>query len=44
MNPIALSIASAIDEWRVTHPDVTVADVLAALEEVRFELTEALLR
>ena len=40
---LALVIADAIDGWRLEHPAVTVTEVLAALEENRHVLTEALI-
>jgi hypothetical protein len=40
---LALAIADRIDEWAFYHR-VTVMDVLTALEELRYSLTEAFLK
>lgn len=37
-------IASAVDKWHKTHPDLTVGDVLDALETVQSVLAEATAR
>mgnify|MGYP001573801710 FL=1 len=41
---LALHIARAVDDWRATHDSLTALEVLEALEEVRFRLTEAVVR
>ncbi len=41
---MAEHLAIAIDAWRAEHEDVTVLEVLRALEDIRHVLTEALIR
>lgn len=38
------ALAHAIDLWRVSNPDVTVAECLTALESLRHDLTELLIK
>ena len=38
------AIAETIDRWRKDHPDLMVSEILAALEEIRFKLTEGIIR
>ena len=44
MTPLTLKIAKAIDAYHAANPSLTVTEILAALETIRHELTEALLR
>jgi len=41
--PLALHISTAVDRWNAEHPGTTVLQVLEALEQVRYRLTEAFL-
>lgn len=43
-DPLALYIARAIDVWKDGRQGVTPLDVLTALEQIRFRLTEAVVR
>jgi hypothetical protein len=46
--PVADDLAShvcrSIDVWHSRHPDLTAYEILSALEDIRFKLTEALIR
>ena len=44
MPELALALASTVDNWRAIHPAVTAIEVLSALEEIRYALTEALIK
>lgn len=37
-------LAQAIDEWRLTHHNLEVMEVLRALELIRYKLTEDLIK
>jgi len=37
-------LANVIDVWHTAHPDLTVQEILSALETIRRKLTEALIR
>lgn len=37
-------IAQSVDRWREAHPDLSVMDTLAALEEVRHGVTELFIK
>lgn len=38
------AITQAIDRWHASNPDLTVLEILQALEEIRGMLTEALVK
>lgn len=40
---ISQVIVDAIDEWARISPDLTILEILQALEAIRHELTEALI-
>jgi hypothetical protein len=44
MTELASEIANAIDRYRIAHPGVSVNEILSVLEDIRHDLTEALLR
>lgn len=37
-------LANVLDVWHEAHPDLTVQEILAALESIRSKLTEGLIR
>ena len=41
---VAGYLANCLDVWHKAHPDLTVQEILTGLEEIRFKLTEALVR
>ncbi len=43
MTELTDAIAIAIDEYRVRHSDVTVIELLSAIELIRHKVTEALI-
>ena len=43
-SPLAMHIARAVDVWREKDADLSALEVLTALEEIRFRLTEAVVR
>lgn len=37
-------LCEAIDDWRIEHPELTVLEILKALEKIRVKLTESLIK
>lgn len=37
-------LANVLDVWHKAHPDLTVQEILTAIESIRHKLTEALVR
>lgn len=40
---ICEGICEAIDDWRIEHPELTIMEILRALEEIRSKLTEGMI-